>query len=154
MTPFNLKIVTPSGVFFDGQTPNVIVRTTVGDKGILARHEPYVAALPIGTLRVMNSDASATSANKYRTAAISTGTIQVEDSGDTMILVQSCEWCDEIDVPRAEAAKARAEAEQERAKSNAAGAESDDERVNADVQYAIAEFKLKRALNRLNAVGK
>jgi F-type H+-transporting ATPase subunit epsilon len=133
MTPFNLKIITPAGVFFDGQTPNVIVRTTVGDKGILARHEPYVAALPIGTMRIMNDS------NKYRTAAISTGTIQVEDSGDTVILVQSCEWSDEIDVKRAEAAKDRAEL---CLNDNDAG----------DVQHEIAEFKLKRALNRLGAV--
>jgi F-type H+-transporting ATPase subunit epsilon len=140
MTPFNLKIITPAGVFFDGQTPNVIVRTTVGDKGILARHEPYVAALPIGTMRVMNTDVAVTAANKYRTAAISTGTIQVEDSGDTVILVQSCEWCDEIDVKRAEAAKERAES---CLNDEAAGG----------VQHEIAEFKLKRALNRLNAAG-
>ncbi|MCL2754210.1 MAG: ATP synthase F1 subunit epsilon [Oscillospiraceae bacterium] len=131
-TPFNLEIITPAGVFYDGETPNLIVRTTVGDKGILARHEPYIAALPIGIMRVMTED------KKFRKAAISTGTVQVKDNGDTVILVQSCEWCDEIDVERAQAAKERAE-----------------ERIRdaelSDVQHAIAEFKLKRALNRLGA---
>jgi F-type H+-transporting ATPase subunit epsilon len=132
MTPFNLKIITPTGVFFKGETSNLIVRTTVGDKGILARHEPYIAALPIGKMRIMTEN------NKYRSAAISTGTIQVEDGGDTVILVQSCEWCDEIDLERAEAAKLRAE-----------GRLADEK--SSDVQISIAEFKLKRALNRLNA---
>ena len=36
MTPFKLQIITPDGIFFDGMTENVIVRTPVGDKGILA----------------------------------------------------------------------------------------------------------------------
>jgi F-type H+-transporting ATPase subunit epsilon len=103
MTPFKLTIITPDSVFFDGKTANIIVRTTVGDLGILARHEPYIAALPIGTMRIMNKD------RKYRTAAISPGTIRVEENGDTVVLVQSCEWSDKIDIERAEAAKTRAE---------------------------------------------
>jgi F-type H+-transporting ATPase subunit epsilon len=133
MTPFKLKIITPSKVFFDGETENVIVRTTVGDKGILARHEPYIAALPTGKMRVMRKDKK-----EYRVAAISTGTIRVKENGDTVILVQSCEWADKIKVPRAEIAKEKAE------------------RCIADksasaLEHEIAEFKLKRALNRLDA---
>jgi len=92
MAPFNLKIITPDKILFDGQTENVIVRTTVGDKGILARHEAYVAALPIGQLRMKTKE------GKFRTAAISTGTVRVEENGDTVILVQSCEWGDKISV--------------------------------------------------------
>ena len=135
MTPFTLKIVTPNGVFFPrGDKPlqvlNVIVRTTVGDKGILARHEPYVAALPIGKMRVMDIN------GKYRTAAVSPGTIRVEENGDTVILVQSCEWKHKIDVERANAAKLKAE--KRMANPN-----------NSPVEKEIAEFKLKRALNRL-----
>jgi F-type H+-transporting ATPase subunit epsilon len=135
MSPFNLKIITPTGVFYDGDCNNVIVRTTVGDKGVLARHEPYIAALPIGKMRIM------TDGQKYRTAAVSTGTIQVEDGGDTVVLVQSCEWSDGINFKRAEDAKTRAETQMN-------ALEKD------DVKYKIAEFKLKRALNRLDVVGK
>ena len=51
MTPFKLKIITPEKVFFDGETEQIIVRTTVGDVGILNGHEPYCAALGIGQLR-------------------------------------------------------------------------------------------------------
>ena len=143
MTPFNLKIITPfppefcmslnDKIFFDGQVENVVVRTTVGDKGILAKHEPYVAALPIGKMRVMID-------GKFRNAAISYGTVTVDNNGDTIILTQSCEWSDEINIPRAEAAKSEAE-----------------ELLNSDktsrIEHEIAEFKLKRALNRLDAAG-
>ncbi|MCL1867231.1 MAG: ATP synthase F1 subunit epsilon [Oscillospiraceae bacterium] len=137
MTPFKLEIITPDGIFFpqDGESAdvgNVIVRTTVGDKGILAKHEPYVAALPIGTMRVMVED------GKYKTAAISGGTVRVEENGDTVVLVQSCEWSSDIDVPRAEQAKHTAE--ENISKSGGSG-----------VEFDIAQFKLKRALNRIDA---
>ena len=128
MTPFNLQILTPDQLFFDGETDNVIVRTTVGDKGILARHEEYVAALPIGKLRVRID-------GNFRIAAVSEGTIKVSRD-KTVILVQSCEWADEIDLERANLARQRAE-----------------ERMKAlqkeDKEYLIAEYKLKRAINRI-----
>jgi F-type H+-transporting ATPase subunit epsilon len=131
MTPFKLQIVTPDRVFYEGETDNLIVKTTVGDKGILARHEPYVAALGIGKIRVSLN-------GSFRAAAISSGILKV-GRDRTVILAQSCEWEDEIDVKRAEAAKRTAE---ERLKQNLSARETD-----------MAEFKLKRALNRLSISG-
>jgi len=133
MTPFKLQIVTPDRVFFDGETENVIVRTTVGDKGVLARHEPYVAALGTGKIRVMVG-------GQYRLAAVSSGVIKV-GRDKTTILAQSCEWGDEIDIERAEKAKLAAE---EKLSDGSLGAN----------EAAVAEFKLKRALNRLDAADK
>ena len=101
MTPFKLQIITPDGVFFDGMTENVIVRTTVGDKGILAHHEPYVAAITISKFKVkIDGD--------FRFGAIASGVIKVGKE-KTVILAQSCEWADEIDVDRAVRAKEVAE---------------------------------------------
>ena len=128
MTPFKLQILTPDKLFFDGETDNVIVRTTVGDKGILARHEEYVAALPIGKLKVRIN-------GNFRTAAVSEGTVKVSKD-KTVILVQSCEWADEIDLERANAAKQRAEDRMKQLKQE-------------DKEYLIAEYKLKRAINRI-----
>ena len=127
MTPFKLEIITPDGVFFDGETENVIVRTTVGDKGILAHHEPYVAALGIGKAKVkIDGD--------FRIAAIASGVVKVSKE-KTVILAQSCEWADEIDVDRAERAKALAE-------------QALQQKQN-EKDLMIAEYKLKRAINRL-----
>ena len=39
MKSFTLKIITPEKVFFDGETDQIIVRTTEGDIGVLAGHE-------------------------------------------------------------------------------------------------------------------
>lgn len=132
MTPFKLQIITPDGVFFDGMTENVIVRTTVGDKGILARHEPYVAAITISKFKVKID-------GNFRYGAISSGVIKVSKD-KTVILAQSCEWADEIDVDRAVRAK-------EVAESRITEYEKKNDQKNLD----IAEFKLKRALNRIEA---
>lgn len=130
MTPFKLQILTPDKEFYSGETENLIVRTTVGDKGILARHEEYVAALPIGKLKVKLD-------GKFRTAAVSEGIVKVSRD-KTVVLVQSCEWADEIDIERARAAKEIAEERMKKAKAE-------------DKEYLIAEYKLKRAINRIEA---
>ena len=101
MTPFRLRILTPEGVAFDGEAEMITVRTTVGDKGILARHEPYVAALGIGQAKVRID-------GETRIAAVSSGSIEVSKDVTTL-LAQSFEWADEIDLQRAEKAQQMAE---------------------------------------------
>ncbi|MBQ9946867.1 MAG: ATP synthase F1 subunit epsilon [Oscillospiraceae bacterium] len=128
MTPFKLEIITPEKKFFDGETEQVIVRTTVGDVGILNGHEPYCAALGIGQMRIMID-------GELRHAATSGGIIKVNRE-KTVILVDSCEWADEIDVNRAQQAKDNAE---DRIKA-----------AESDRQIRMAEMKLKRALNRID----
>ena len=132
MTPFKLQIITPEKVFFDGETEQIVVRTTVGDVGILNGHEPYCAALGIGQIRVKQEN------GEFRHAATSGGIVKVSKEG-TVILAQSCEWADEIDLERAETAKENAE-ERLKASSN-------------DNDLRMAEAKLKRALNRINTAG-
>lgn len=128
MTPFKLQIITPEKTVFDGETEQIIVRTTVGDVGILNGHEPYCAAVAIGQMRVMID-------GEFRRAATSGGIIKVAKE-KTTVLVQTCEWSDEIDVERAEAAKSAAEARVQAAKD--------------DKELLLAEAKLKRALNRID----
>lgn len=128
MTPFKLQIITPEKTVFDGETEQVIVRTTVGDVGILKGHEPYCAAIAIGQMRIMID-------GTFRRAATSGGIIKVSKE-KTTILVQTCEWSDEIDVERAAAAKAAAESRVKAAKD--------------DKELLLAEAKLKRALNRID----
>ncbi|MDE6030982.1 MAG: ATP synthase F1 subunit epsilon [Oscillospiraceae bacterium] len=131
MTPFKLQIITPEKTFFDGETEQIVVRTTVGDVGILNGHEPYCAALGIGQMRVMIG-------GEFRHAATSGGIIKVSRE-KTTILVQTCEWSDEIDITRANAAKETAEGRIKAAQS--------------DNDLRLAEAKLKRALNRIDTAG-
>jgi F-type H+-transporting ATPase subunit epsilon len=129
MTPFRLKIVAPDKIFFDGETEQIIVRTTEGDVGILANHAKYVANLPVGYLKIKQEDGS------FKMAAISSGAISVGDNLVT-ILVSTIEWADEIDVERAKRAE---EVAREIIKNKESSKEID-----------RANLKLKRALNRIN----
>lgn len=126
---FSLSIVTPEKVFFDGETAQIIVRTTEGDIGVLANHTSLVADLPSGPLKVRMEDGS------WRTAAISTGLLKV-GGNKVSILANAVEWADEIDL---DWAKRSEEDARRRLKEK-----------NDEQELLLAELKLKRALNRIS----
>jgi F-type H+-transporting ATPase subunit epsilon len=128
MSTFFLQIITPEKIFFEGDVQRVIIRTTEGDVGILAKHEKYVAALPSGPVKITMED------GKERLAALSGGAIKVSPS-QTAILANAVEWAEDIDVDWAK----RSEQDALRRKENS--------KDQQELEYA--EMKLKRALNRL-----
>ena len=81
---FNLRIISPTRIFFDGDVDMVEMKTTEGEIGVLAGHIPLTAILEPGVLRIKQEDR-------------------------VTVLAESCEWPDEIDVERANEAKERAE---------------------------------------------
>ena len=100
MMPFNLKIVTPDGLFYDGQAEQLIVRTTTGDIGIMARHMNYLAPLGMGRAVVIAD-------GKRRTAACIGGMVSVMN-GEVTLVPTTFEWAEDIDVERAEKSYAKA----------------------------------------------
>ena len=128
MSTFSLQIITPEKIFFEGEVQRVIVRTTEGDVGILAKHEKYVAALPSGPVKITMLDGT------ERLAALSGGAVKVSPA-QTAILANAVEWAEDIDVDWAK----RSEQDALRRKENS--------KDQQELQYA--EMKLKRALNRL-----
>lgn len=134
MNSYKLKIITPEKTFFDGETTQIVVRTSEGDTGILAGHIDYVSNILTGPLRVKQEN------GEYRTAAVAEGIIIVSN-GEVTVLPQSAEWADEIDLERAESAKHRAEVKIKEAKASGDS-------------YDFAEAKLKRALTRISVYNK
>ena len=126
MTAFQLKIVTPDGLEYDGQAEEVVVRTTTGDMGILAGHINCVAPLGMGRAMFIIDGQK-----KY--AACIGGILSVHD-GQVTLVPTTFEWAEEIDVERAERAA-------QRAQTVIAGKAS-------DAEVTLAEAKLKRALVR------
>ena len=126
---FKLDVVTPDKYFFSGETEMIIARTTEGDIGILYDHEPLVAPLKIGSLRVKQDDQS------FRWAAVTSGFITVTEEQVTLV-VDSAEWVEDIDVERALEARKRAE-----------------ERITAGAEKGMdivrAKIALERAINRI-----
>lgn len=100
MTSFNLKIVTPDGLIYDGPAEQLSVRTTGGDVGIMARHIDYVAALGMGRAVIVAN-------GQRRTAACMGGMLSVKN-GDVTLVPTTFEWAESIDVARAEASLQRA----------------------------------------------
>ena len=90
MASFRLQIITPDRIFYDDEAERLIVRTTEGEMGILARHENFAGALPSGPVKIMKD-------GKYRTAALSSGVIKVS-ADKTTIIAEAVEWADEIDI--------------------------------------------------------
>ena len=93
MTPFQLKIVTPDGLIYDGEAEKLVVRTTGGDVCILARHLDYVAPLGMGMAIVEQN-------GKRRMAACIGGMLSVK-SGDVTLVPTTFEWAENIDLKRA-----------------------------------------------------
>ena len=132
MTPFHLKIVTPDGLIYDGQAEELLVRTTNGDVGILARHMNYVAPLGMGRAVIVSD-------GQRRTAACIGGMVSVS-KGEVTLVPTTFEWAEDIDADRAQRAKERAEQLIEKAK---------DQR-----ELELAQARLKRALTRLQVTAK
>lgn len=126
---FKLKIITPAKTFFDGETSQLIVRTTEGDIGILANHISLVASLPSGPLKIKMEDGS------FKVAALSSGLLKV-GGNKASVIANAVEWADEIDV--------------EWAKRSEQEAREKLEQLSDEHELDIAELKLKRALNRIS----
>ncbi|MBQ3947667.1 MAG: F0F1 ATP synthase subunit epsilon [Ruminococcus sp.] len=124
---FHLEIVTTDRIFYKGDCEHLVITAIDGLLGILAGHEPLVTALPAGELKYMVD-------GKWRYAAISDGFIQVMPD-KSVILADSCELPEEIDIKRAEEAKERAE-EKLRQKQSIK-------------EYYQTQAALNRAMNRL-----
>lgn len=127
MTSFPLKIVTPDGLIYDGQAEEVVVRTTVGDMGILAHHINSVAALGMGRATIIIN-------GQRRYAACIGGMISVVD-GLVTLVPTTFEWADQIDPQRAEASLERAQATLQ-------------SKNSSDADLRLAEARMKRALVR------
>lgn len=126
---FKLDVVTPDRVFFEGETDMVILKTTEGDIGILYDHEPLVAPLKVGSMRVRQDDQS------FKWAACSAGFLTVNEEKVTVV-IDSAEWVDEIDVDRALEAKRRAETRLQ-------------DGPEKGVDILRARLALERAINRI-----
>ena len=130
---FSLKIVTPDGLIFAGQADKLIVRTTQGDMGILARHINCVCPLGMG-------QAIVESEGQRRTAACIGGLLSIAD-GTVTLVPTTFEWSDQIDADRAEKSQKRAESILS-------------SKDASDAELRLAEARLKRALIRKSVAGR
>lgn len=129
---FHIQVVSPDRMFYEEDIEMLEVKTTEGEIGVLAGHIPLTAIIAPGVARFMVN-------GETKEAALHDGFLEILPD-KVIILAESCEWPEEIDMNRAKEAKIRAE---RRLK----GAEG-------EINEARAEIALRKALLRLELGGK
>lgn len=97
---FELKIITPERMFYEGQVEMVEFNTTEGEIGIYKNHVPTTVIVKPGVLTISEG-------NEKKVAALHSGFVEILQDKVT-ILAELIEWPDEIDVNRAKSAEERA----------------------------------------------
>ena len=130
MAEINLEIITPEKIIYKDSVDSITVPGTKGMFQVLKDHAPLMSTIEIGVITFIKNDES-----KYLTTA--GGTIEVLNN-NVLILADSVEVIEDIDIDRAERAKTRAE-------------ENIKMKKEEDIDFVRAELALKRAINRINA---
>ena len=124
-----LEIVTPQGLVFSDEVDEVTAAGSEGEFGVLPGHVPFVTTLKVGMLICKKG-------NEQKYFFVNWGYAEVGHE-KVMILADSAEKSEEIDLDRAIAAKKRAEERLKHAE---------------NVDFARAEAALERAVVRTQLV--
>jgi len=127
-----LTILTPRKKFFEGEVSLITLRTIAGEIGILPDHYPLISVVKTGSLHIKIGD-------KVHYFATSGGVISVE-KGKLVLLLETIERPEDIDIKRAEEAKKRAEALLKQ--------------QSGEIDVLRAQAALSRALNRIEVYNK
>ena len=132
MATFRLEVVTAERIVFADDVNGIVAWGVEGRLGILPHHAPLMTMLQPGDLVIKRDDAE-----EY--LALSGGFLEVRPD-KVVILADTCERAEEIDIARAEAAKCRAEQTLKESSSK--------------LDTAAAEAALHRSLARLKVAEK
>lgn len=127
---FKLNIITPERVVLETEAEKLTATAVDGELTILPNHEPLVTALGIDILRYTNNGVE-------ESAAVIGGILEVNNE-EVHVLSNVAELGVEIDLARANDAKARAEAEKTQ--------------KTDKLDTYLTEMALARAIARLKAV--
>jgi F-type H+-transporting ATPase subunit epsilon len=133
MNGLYLEIITPERVMVNEDVEMVEAPGSSGEFGILPGHVAFLTTLQPGEVRFFSD-------GKPRLVATSGGYAEVSEDKVTLLL-DAAEFAEDIDVPRAQRAKERAEA-------TLKDLSMDDE------AYRLSEAALLRALARLSTASK
>jgi F-type H+-transporting ATPase subunit epsilon len=133
MKEINVEIITPSKSAYKGNVKSINIPGTAGNFQVLFNHAPLLSSFEIGKIKIVDVE------GKTVEFATGGGTVEVRKN-DLIVLADSVESTEEIDVERAKKSYQRAK---ERLASGTKG----------DIDVARAELSLQRAVNRMKLVG-
>ncbi len=123
-----LEIVTPQGLVFSEEVDEVSASGSEGEFGVLPGHVPFVTTLKIGMLICR-------SGNDSKIFFVNWGYAEVA-ADKVLVLADSAERSDDIDVERARAAMKRAEERMKKAE------ETDFHRAESALERAVARLQI------------
>jgi F-type H+-transporting ATPase subunit epsilon len=88
---FNFEVHTPRRIFYSGRVQAITIGLEDGEIGIYANHSPFTAHTVTGTLRIKDENGS------WRAAFVCGGILEVKEHKD-VLMVESADWPEEIDV--------------------------------------------------------
>lgn len=132
MNTFHLRILAADDTFFDGECENLIVPCPDGSFGVQAHHINMISAVSPGELHYRPAEGPDAGVEKI--AAVSSGLVKVENN-DVLVLVDTAERPEEIDINRARRAADEAKEALLQKKSIQ--------------EYRIAQYSLARAVSRM-----
>ena len=94
---FELKIITPDAIFFEGEGTFLEFTSVEGQMGVYKNHIPLTTVLEPCVMKIHDGDTG-------KKAAILGGFVEIQKERIT-VLAEDANWPEEIDVARAEAAK-------------------------------------------------
>ncbi len=129
---FRLDILAADKYFFGGECEELIFPSIDGSMGVLGGHEPMITCVSEGEIQFRCD-------GEWHRAIVSEGFLEIMPNF-VKVFVDTVERPDEIDIKRAEAAKARAEKRLRQQLSTQ--------------QYFHTQAALKRAMARIKSAGK
>ena len=128
-----LEIVTPYKKVVEVEVDEVTATGKLGEFGVLPGHAPFLTSLRIGELCYKSEGAPVS-------MALNWGYFEIKDD-KIIVLVETAEYADDIDIERARAAQGRAE-------------EALKKLTPEDKQFKIYEAALERSIIRMQVAGK
>ncbi len=125
---FHVSVLASDKMFYDGECSALVIPTIDGQYGVMANHSDVVCAVMPGEMAMTTSDGS------RRLAVVGGGIMRIE-SGNVLLLLETIERPEEIDVNRA-----KREAEEAK--------EAMTHKVSLR-EYRAAQMQLARAIERI-----
>jgi len=128
---FNFEVHTPRRIFYSDKVQAIIISLEDGEIGIYPNHSPFTAHSVTGTLRIKDNKGN------WRSAFVCGGILEVKEHKN-VLMVESADWPEEINVEHVLEIKKQAE----------------ETLKNAQLQFEIdkAKKKLHHAECRLKVV--
>lgn len=133
MNTFRVSVIASDKVFYEGMVNILVLPVLDGESAVMAHHENVMMAVETGEMRFQTED------GEWTEVVVGAGFVQMINNR-ALVLVDTAERPEDIDILRAKEAKERAQ-EQLRQKQSL-------------IEYYHTQASLARAMSRLKAVNK